>query len=97
VLAELYPELPRLPAWRSGDRQLRFLPPPPDFARHRPERPYPVAVLVFPRYQPQAELELQPLDPVAVLGCVDVHLSLILCEKISIATLPLAKFTNYFI
>lgn len=66
VLAELYPELPHLPAWRSGDRQLRFLSP-PEFARRRPERAYPVAALVFPRYQPQAELELQPLDPVAVL------------------------------
>ena len=66
VLAELYPELPHLPAWRSGDRRLRFLSP-PEFARRRPERAYPVAALVFPRYQPQAELELQPLDPVAVL------------------------------
>jgi hypothetical protein len=33
----------------------------------------------------------------AGLGCVDVRLSLILYEKISIATPPLAKFPNYFI
>ena len=66
VLTELYPELPRLPAWRSGDRRLRFLPP-PEFAQRRPDRSYPVAALVFPRYQPNAEPELQPLDPVAVL------------------------------
>ena len=66
VLADLYPELPSLPAWRSGNRRLRFLPP-PAFARHRPDRAYPVAALVFPRYQPNAEPDLQPLDPVAVL------------------------------
>ncbi|HRZ07790.1 MAG TPA: hypothetical protein P5102_16920 [Candidatus Competibacteraceae bacterium] len=66
VLADLYPELPHLPAWRSGNRSLRFLSP-PEFARRRPDRPYPVAALVFPRYQPNAEPTLQPLDPVAVL------------------------------
>ena len=66
VLAELYPALPRLPAWRSGNRRLRFLPP-PEFAQRRPDRAYPVAALVFPRYRPNAEPELQPLDPVAVL------------------------------
>lgn len=66
ILAEFYPELPGLPAWRSGDRRLRFLPP-PEFARRRPDRAYPVAALVFPRYRPDAGLELQPLDPIAVL------------------------------
>ena len=66
VLAELYPDLPRLPAWRSGDRRLRFLPP-PAFAQRPPDRAYPVAALVFPRYQPNAKPDLQPLDPVAVL------------------------------
>jgi hypothetical protein len=66
VLAERYPELSRLPAWRSGNRRLRFLSP-PAFAQRRPDRAYPVAALVFPRYQPNAEPALQPLDPVAVL------------------------------
>ena len=45
VLAELYPELPKLPVWQDGERQLRFLPP-PDFAARRPVGPYPVAALV---------------------------------------------------
>jgi hypothetical protein len=66
VLAGLYPELPSLPAWRSGNRSLRFLPP-PEFVQHRPDRAYPVAALVFPRYRPHAGLKLDPLDPVSVL------------------------------
>ena len=69
ILAGFYPELPSLPAWRSGNRFLRFLPP-PEFAQRRPNRTYPVAALVFPRYQPNIGLDLQPLDPVAALTCL---------------------------
>lgn len=67
ALADLYPELPDLPAWRSGDRRLRFLPP-PEFARRRPDRAYPVAALVFPRYRPDAAPKLDPLDPITTLA-----------------------------
>lgn len=66
ILAGIYPELPNLPAWRSSDRTLRFLPP-PAFAQRRPDRAYPVAALVFPRYRLNAGLKLDPLDPVSVL------------------------------
>ncbi|HPE70978.1 MAG TPA: hypothetical protein PK018_02240 [Candidatus Competibacter sp.] len=66
ALVDLYPALPKLPAWRSGNRRLRFLPP-PAFAQRRPERAYPVAAMVFPQYQPDAASKLQPLDSVAAL------------------------------
>lgn len=66
ALADLYPALPKLPAWRSGNRRLRFLPP-PAFAQRRPEHAYPVAAMVFPQYQPDAKSKLQSLDPVAAL------------------------------
>lgn len=66
VLAGLYPDLPKRPTWRSGQRQLRFLPP-PAFAQRPPERPYRVAAIVFPEYRPSAAPGLEPLDPVTTL------------------------------
>ena len=63
VLAPWLPDLDRAPLVERAGQSVRFPPPPGPINRG----PLPTATFLFPRYQPEREAALEPLDPVRVL------------------------------
>jgi len=63
VLARWLPDLGRAPLVERAGQSVRFPPPPGPINRG----PLPTATFLFPRYQPEREAALEPLDPVRVL------------------------------
>ncbi len=62
VLRPMYHRLDRLHAYAWGATTLRFLPP-PTFRLYPAEKSWPVAQIIFPRYQKGADTLLRPVSP----------------------------------
>ena len=63
MLAPWLPDLDRAPVVHRAGQPVRFPPPPGPINRG----PLPTAAFLFPRYQPDREAAIEPLDPVRVL------------------------------
>lgn len=75
VLEQLRPQITDLPVYRRLGRAVRYLPP-PSIEQDAWRRTWAVGTLVFPGYAPQAEPEIEPLNPIEKLQLMTLSNSL---------------------